>query len=50
MELTALVLLVLLDSPDKNPNVKGIAERFARLGTIWGILKKPEGRKRYDVS
>ncbi|KAL7413056.1 hypothetical protein BDY24DRAFT_362673 [Mrakia frigida] len=34
--------------PDKNPNVKGIAERFARLGTIWGILKKPEGRKRYD--
>jgi len=35
-------------SPDKNPGVKGIHERFARLGVITAILRDPEGRKRYD--
>ncbi|KAG0709715.1 DnaJ-domain-containing protein [Suillus ampliporus] len=34
--------------PDKNPGVKGIHERFARLGIIATILKNTEGRKRYD--
>ncbi|KAG2056351.1 DnaJ-domain-containing protein [Suillus hirtellus] len=34
--------------PDKNPGVKGIHERFARLGVIATILKNPEERKRYD--
>jgi len=34
--------------PDKNPGVKGIHERFARLGVVASILKSPEGRKRYD--
>ncbi|KAF7977442.1 hypothetical protein HWV62_3607 [Athelia sp. TMB] len=34
--------------PDKNPNVKGIHERFARLGIIATILRTTEGRKRYD--
>ncbi|KAG2156139.1 DnaJ-domain-containing protein [Suillus clintonianus] len=34
--------------PDKNPGVKGIHERFARLGIIASILKNTEGRKRYD--
>ncbi|KAF8138411.1 DnaJ-domain-containing protein [Boletus edulis] len=34
--------------PDKNPGVKGIQERFARLGIIANILRSPEGRKRYD--
>ncbi|KAG1755613.1 hypothetical protein EDB19DRAFT_1662206 [Suillus lakei] len=34
--------------PDKNPGVKGIHERFARLGVIATILKNTEGRKRYD--
>lgn len=34
--------------PDKNPGVKGIHERFARLGVIAAILKDTEGRKRYD--
>lgn len=33
-------------SPDKNPGVKGIHERFARLGVIATILKNTEGRKR----
>ncbi|KAI0068652.1 DnaJ-domain-containing protein [Artomyces pyxidatus] len=34
--------------PDKNPGVKGIQERFARLGVVSAILRNPEGRKRYD--
>jgi hypothetical protein len=34
------------DSPDKNPNVKGIHERFARLGVIATILRNKEGRQR----
>ncbi|KAG9317404.1 DnaJ-domain-containing protein [Chiua virens] len=34
--------------PDKNPSVKGIQERFARLGVIVNILRNTEGRKRYD--
>ncbi|KIM46104.1 hypothetical protein M413DRAFT_441171 [Hebeloma cylindrosporum] len=34
--------------PDKNPNVKGIHERFARLGVISTILRNKESRKRYD--
>jgi hypothetical protein len=33
-------------SPDKNPGVKGINERFARLGVITAILRDTEGRKR----
>ncbi|KAF8845860.1 DnaJ-domain-containing protein [Paxillus ammoniavirescens] len=34
--------------PDKNPGVKGIQERFARLGVIANTLRSSEGRKRYD--
>ncbi|CAH7686503.1 hypothetical protein PPACK8108_LOCUS21158 [Phakopsora pachyrhizi] len=34
--------------PDKNPNVKDIQARFARLGVITAILRDPEKRKRYD--
>ncbi|KAH7921821.1 DnaJ-domain-containing protein [Leucogyrophana mollusca] len=34
--------------PDKNPGVKGIHDRFARLGVITAILRSTEGRKRYD--
>jgi len=34
--------------PDKNPNVKGVHERFARLGVISTILRGKESRKRYD--
>jgi len=34
--------------PDKNPNMKGVHERFARLGVISTILRNQEGRKRYD--
>ncbi|KAG8900649.1 hypothetical protein FRB99_005828 [Tulasnella sp. 403] len=34
--------------PDKNPGVKGIQERFARLGVVATILRDAEGRKRYD--
>ncbi|EGO01878.1 hypothetical protein SERLA73DRAFT_177452 [Serpula lacrymans var. lacrymans S7.3] len=34
--------------PDKNPGVKGIHERFARLGVVGTILRNTEGRKRYD--
>lgn len=37
-------------SPDKNPDVKNVADRFARLGTIAGILRDGEKRKRYDQS
>lgn len=37
-------------SPDKNPGVKGIEDRFARLGVINQILRSPEGRERYNVS
>ena len=35
-------------SPDKNPGVKGIHERFARLGVIATILRNKDSRKRYD--
>jgi curved DNA-binding protein CbpA len=34
--------------PDKNPDIKGIHERFARLGVISTILRNKESRKRYD--
>ncbi|RDB22820.1 putative J domain-containing protein C2E1P5.03 [Hypsizygus marmoreus] len=34
--------------PDKNRNIKGIHERFARLGVVATILRNKEGRKRYD--
>ncbi|KAG6866443.1 hypothetical protein C0991_003961 [Blastosporella zonata] len=34
--------------PDKNPDVKGIHERFARLGVVATILRNKESRKRYD--
>ncbi|WVW79266.1 hypothetical protein I302_101233 [Kwoniella bestiolae CBS 10118] len=34
--------------PDKNPGVKNIQERFARLGIIAQILRSPEGRERYN--
>jgi len=34
--------------PDKNPGVKGIQERFARLGVVASILRSQEGRERYD--
>ncbi|EJU06169.1 DnaJ-domain-containing protein, partial [Dacryopinax primogenitus] len=34
--------------PDKNPGVKGIHDRFARLGVIAKILRDGEGRERYD--
>jgi len=34
--------------PDKNPGVKGIQERFARLGVISKILRNKDSRKRYD--
>lgn len=37
-------------SPDKNPGVKNIQERFARLGVITAILRSPESRERYNVS
>ena len=33
-------------SPDKNPGVKGVQERFARLGVIASILRSQEGRER----
>ena len=33
-------------SPDKNPGVAGIHERFARLGVIAAILRGSESRKR----
>ncbi|GAA5924626.1 J domain-containing protein [Sporobolomyces koalae] len=34
--------------PDKNPNNKKVADRFARLGLITNILRDAEKRKRYD--
>jgi len=34
-------------SPDKNPNIPDIAERYARLGVVQKILRG-EGRERYD--
>ncbi|WWC73179.1 uncharacterized protein I206_107145 [Kwoniella pini CBS 10737] len=34
--------------PDKNPGVKNIQERFARLGVIAQILRSSEGRERYN--
>jgi hypothetical protein len=37
-------------SPDKNPGVKDIQARFARLGVITQILRSPEGRERYNVN
>jgi curved DNA-binding protein CbpA len=36
------------NSPDKNPGVKAIHERFARLGVVSSILRKKESRQRYD--
>ncbi|KIO32767.1 hypothetical protein M407DRAFT_95742 [Tulasnella calospora MUT 4182] len=34
--------------PDKNPGVKGINERYARLGVVAAILRDSERRERYD--
>ncbi|TFL05859.1 DnaJ domain-containing protein [Pterulicium gracile] len=34
--------------PDKNPGVKDIEKRFARLGVIAKILRNKDSRKRYD--
>ncbi|KAG8865233.1 hypothetical protein FRB96_000123 [Tulasnella sp. 330] len=34
--------------PDKNPNVKGIQQRYARLGVVAAILRDAERRERYD--
>lgn len=34
-------------SPDKNPGIAGIHERFARLGVIANILRDAEQRKRF---
>lgn len=34
--------------PDKNPGVKGVHERFARLGVVAAILRNSDSRKRYD--
>ncbi|KAG9005762.1 hypothetical protein FRB94_001328 [Tulasnella sp. JGI-2019a] len=34
--------------PDKNPNVKGIQQRYARLGVVAAILRDAAGRERYD--
>jgi len=34
--------------PDKNPGVKDISERYARLGVIAKILRNDEDRERYD--
>lgn len=34
--------------PDKNPNVKNIEARFARLGVITAILRDEEKRERYN--
>lgn len=46
-ELTEVVdAVVVMVSPDKNQGVKNIQERFARLGTIAGILRDAEKRKR----
>jgi DnaJ-class molecular chaperone len=39
----------LMTSPDKNPGVKDIQARFARLGVITQILRSPESRERYNV-
>jgi len=39
----------LTSSPDKNPGVKDIQARFARLGVITQILRSPESRERYNV-
>lgn len=36
--------------PDKNPGVKDIQARFARLGVITNILRDPTKRERYNVS
>jgi hypothetical protein len=36
-------------SPDKNPGVKGVQERFARLGVVASILRSEEGRERSVV-
>src|ERR1700728_4461005 len=36
------------DSPDKNPNVKNVHERFSRLSVVAAILKNEESRERYD--
>lgn len=44
--LLCLSLLPDIASPDKNPGVKGIHERFARLGVIGAILRDARGRER----
>lgn len=42
-----MLTAALLRSPDKNPDIKGIHERFARLGVISTILRNKESRKRW---
>lgn len=39
-------LTPLCSSPDKNPGVKNIEERFARMGVIAKILRNKEDRER----
>jgi hypothetical protein len=41
-----LLTTIMKYSPDKNPGVKGIQERFARLGVVASILRSEEGRER----
>jgi DnaJ homolog subfamily C member 1 len=36
-------------SPDKNPGVKDIQKKFARLGVVAQILRNEEGRKRFEA-
>lgn len=42
-----MLTAALLRSPDKNPDIKGIHERFARLGVVSTILRNKESRKRW---
>ena len=41
-----LLTPIMNSSPDKNPGVKGVQERFARLGVVATILRSEEGRER----
>ncbi|OBZ70395.1 putative J domain-containing protein C2E1P5.03 [Grifola frondosa] len=48
LNVASALLTFLANSPDKNKGVKNAHERFARLGVVSAILRKPESRKRYD--
>lgn len=43
------VLILVVDSPDKNRGVKDAEERYARLGVIAKILRTKEDRERYAL-